>query len=283
MPRASHTLATPRPSSRLATRGRAAVRGRKPAVASKRRPGDRRTETAEGRRQKAAVPAAKSGTRKRTQDLEKLIAQPETSAPLTLSEEEQIESAKYLPRHVPKRVFEEERFLFPETYGIDRVRLLIKDPEWLFAYWDLSARAVDTLRRELGERGMALTRLTLRITDPGYGGTSVILLPYGARAWYVRADTKSRSYRAQLGWTLPSGQFRTLAESNLVATPRQGPSPDKAKRRVRFDAPLDAVRAAAKSPAEAQPGPWESAPVVAGTEGPARKRGRGGASDAFRR
>ncbi len=281
MGRTSRTLSSPRPSSRVATRGRVAVRGRKPTV-SKRRPGDRRVDTVEGRRAKAA-PAARSGPRKRTADLEKLVAQPEVTVPLTLSEEEQIESAKYLPRHVPKRVFEEERFLFPETYGIDRVRLLIKDPEWLFAYWDLSSGAVDSLRRELGERGLALTRLTLRITDPGHGGTSVILLPYGARAWYVRADTKSRSYRAQLGWTLPSGKFRSLAESNLVSTPRQGPSPDKARRRVRFDAPLDAVKAAANSPAEAQPGPWESPPMVAGHEGPARKRGKGGASDAFRR
>jgi len=52
---------------------------------------------------------------------------------------------------------------------------------------------------------------------------------------------------------------------------------------VRFDAPLEVVRAAARAPAETQPGPWHSAPIVAGHEGPARKRGRGGASDAFRR
>ena len=40
MPRASRTLSTPRPSSRVATRARATVRGRKSAAASKRRPGD---------------------------------------------------------------------------------------------------------------------------------------------------------------------------------------------------------------------------------------------------
>ena len=63
----------------------------------------------------------------------------------------------------------------PEPDGAPyRVRLLVKDPEWMFAYWDLSPRAVDSLRRELGERGMALTRLTLLISDPGQGGTSVI-------------------------------------------------------------------------------------------------------------
>jgi hypothetical protein len=269
------TLSAPRPRT-VATRGRVSLRGRKGAV--KRRLGDRRTETVEGRRSDEA-PAARAASKKKTAPPES--APLEATAPLT--EEEQIESAKYLPRHVPKRVFEEERFLFPETYGIDRVRLLVKDPEWLFAYWDLSTRSVDTLRRELGERGLALTRLTLRITDPGYGGTSIILLPYGARAWYVRADKATRSYRALLGWTLPSGQFRTLAESNVVRTPRTGPSPDAARRRMPFNAPLDEIRNALGVGAEADPGPWSTEPFDADAPLGGRKRRRGGASDVYRR
>src|SRR5688500_1583110 len=48
------------------------------------------------------------------------------------TEEERIESSKYLPRSAPKRLFETERFVFPESYGVNRVRLLVKDPEWLF-------------------------------------------------------------------------------------------------------------------------------------------------------
>jgi hypothetical protein len=262
------TASRPRTTS---SRPRVAVSGRKSSI--KRRPGDRRAEMAEGRRAEAKA-AARKGTG---------AAKPAEPAPDTtpLSEEEQIESAKYLPRHVPARVFEEERFLFPDTYGIDRVRLLVKDPEWLFAYWDLSSRAVDSLRRELGERGMALARLTLRITDPGYGGTSVILLPYGARAWYVRADKATRSYRAMLGWTLPSGQFRTLAESNVVSTPRVGPSPDPVSHRLPYTADLSDIRAAAGADASANPGPWSTEPFDAEAPLGGRKR-RGGASDAFR-
>lgn len=249
-----------------------AVRGRKSAV--KRRIEDRRAETAEGRRS-VARPGGKKGA------AEAKPAEAPPIAPFPLTEEEQIESAKYLPRHARPRVFEEERFLFPETYGIDRVRLLVKDPEWLFAYWDLSTRSVDTLRRELGERGMALTRLTLRITDPGHGGTSIILLPYGARAWYVRADTATRSYRALLGWTLPSGAFRTLAESNLVSTPRTGPSPDHARRRLPYTAPLAEIRAALGPGAHTDPGPWSTEPFDADAPIGSRRR-RGGASESFR-
>jgi hypothetical protein len=265
----TRTLTAPRPRT-VGTRTRVTPRGRKSSV--KRRVGDRRTETAEGRRT-ASRPAAKSPEPK------PLDPAPSLAEPAT--EEERIESAKYLQPTTAKRVFEEERFLFPETYGVDRVRLLVKDPEWLFAYWDLSAQAVSTLRRELGERGLALTRLTLRITDPGHGGTSIILLPYGARAWYVHADKASRSYRALLGWTLPSGVFRTLAESNLVSTPRTGPSPDPAHRRLPYTAPLAEIRGALGAGAEKNPGPWSTEPFDADAPIGSRRR-RGGASDAFR-
>jgi hypothetical protein len=269
MPR-TRTLSAPRPRT-TGARTRVTPRGNNSSV--KRRTGDRRTEMAEGRRT-----APRTGAKRKAAE-PKPAEEPITPGPLT--EEEQIESAKYLQPWTAKRVFEDERFLFPESYGMDRVRLLVKDPEWLFAYWDLSPQSVSTLRRELGERGLALTRLTLRITDPGHGGTSIILLPYGARAWYVHADKASRSYRALLGWTLPSGQFRTLAESNLVATPRTGPSPDAAHRRLPYNAPLAEVRAALGAVVEKNPGPWSTEPFDADAPIGSRKR-RGGASDAFR-
>jgi hypothetical protein len=266
------TLAAPRPRA-SDSKPRLTLRGGRASV--KRRNADRRANTIEGRRQAAATarPVAKKAP----------AAPAEPPRPdASLSEEQRIESAKYLSRPQPKRVFEEERFLFPESYGTDRVRLLVKDPEWLFAYWDLSRRSIDSLRKELGERGVALTRLTLRITDPGNGGASVILLPYGARAWYVRADTLPRSYRAQIGWTLPSGQFRVLAESNVVTTPRSGPSSDIARRRVRYNAPLYEVEAAMPGVADSHPGPWRTEPFDA-APGKGRKRRLGGASDLFRR
>jgi hypothetical protein len=151
------------------------------------------------------------------------------------TEEERIEGSKYLPRHVPKRLFETERFVFPETYGVNRVRLLVKDPEWLFAHWDMDAGVMAAVRRDLGERAMALSRLTLRVFDPVDGGQTTILLPKGARGWYIRADLTPRSYRAELGLTLPTGEFRALAASNVVGTPRVGPSRQAARGRVRFD------------------------------------------------
>jgi hypothetical protein len=209
-----------------------------------------------------------------------------------LSDEERIESAKYLPRHTPpKRVFEEERFLFPETYGTNRVRLLVKDPEWLFAHWDVDLRSLSTLRRDVGERAVALSRLTLRVADPGHGGASVILLPPGVRGWYVRADRAPRSYRAELGLTLPSGEFRKLATSNTVTTPRVGPAAGRARRRMHYKSDAGAVAEAGAAGRTADPGPLPASRMDGGEDlgraTRARPGGkgtrRGGASDVYRR
>jgi hypothetical protein len=211
-----------------------------------------------------------------------------------LNEEDQIRAAKYLPREMPKRVFEEERFLFPETYGINRIRLLVRDPEWIFAYWDVSPEGMKELGRNLGERALALSRLTLRVVDPVSGASSDILLPPGARWWYVRTDSARRTYRAELGVTLPSGEFRRIAESNTVVTPRVGPSVESARRRISYpdarEIPVSAAEAA--SEAEKRTGvarePWTPGAVNGAPEptvGAAEKTGRedkGGASDAFR-
>jgi hypothetical protein len=219
-------------------------------------------------------------------------APPEASA---LSEEDAIRSAKYLPRDLPPRLFEEERFLFPESYGVNRVRLLVKDPEWLFAYWDVNPASLGDLGHGLGERALALSRLTLRIKDPVHGGSSDILLPPGARWWYVRGDSAPRSYRAELGVTLPSGEFRRLAESNTVVTPRVGPSSQKATRRITYSqvpampppapgaAEWDEMRTAVGQAV----GPWQGPSgdglrPGTGASGEPAPAGPGGASDAFR-
>jgi len=209
-----------------------------------------------------------------------------------LNEEDQIRAAKYLPRELPKRLFEEDRFLFPETYGVNRVRLLVRDPEWIFASWAVNPSALKDLARILGERGLALSRLTLRVQDPVSGGSSDILLPPGARWWYIRTDSARRSYRAELGVTLPSGEFRRLAESNTVVTPRVGPSPQRARRRMSYrdasDLPPSAAEAAGLAETEAglSREPWARESVdgssAPGESGPSGKAVRGGASDVFR-
>ena len=218
---------------------------------------------------------------------------PPAPPPVGLTEEEQIESAKYQTGRSP-RLFEEERFIFPESYGVNRIRLLVKDPEWLFVHWDMDPHSVDELRAEVGERAIAVSKITLRIADPGNGGASVVLLPPGVRSWYVRADSTRRAYRAELGLTLPSGEFRCLAESNTVVTPRVGPSSERAPRVLLYSQaqmiPRDAglavgaeeVRSASRTAAPWSPAEGRQASGGPGDGSAEGKRSLGGASDSFR-
>jgi hypothetical protein len=234
----------------------------------------------------------------------------ESPAAAGLTDEERIESAKYEPRRARPRVFEEERFLFPQTYGVNRLRLLVKDPVWRFAYWDVDPRSLESLRADLGARASALSQLTLRVFEDEDGGASTFLLPQDARTWYVQTRAPGRAYRAEVGVLLPSGEFRPLARSDSVITPRGARSSQKAKKTVRYDR----SRPAGHAPAPASSGeetpaadrPW-SPPLDAGAHPeehrprPAERRGkdvsrggkdvprggkdvpRGGASDVHRR
>ena len=253
------TAAKPRARSRPAAPAKAASTSRRVAAPKAKA------------KAKTAQPGGKIGRRAGAAGRKVALPQERKPAP-ALSEEDQIRSAKFLPRDLPARLFEEERFLFPESYGVNRIRLLVKDPEWLFAHWDVDPKSLGVMKQAMGERAMALSRLTLRVVDPTNGGSSDILLPPLARGWYIRADATRRSYKALLGVTLPSGEFRQLAESNVVVPPRVGPSRERAQKRITFsqagripqDAPF-AQRDEELRSLDSAAGPWR-APSVDATQ-----------------
>ncbi|HET8646526.1 MAG TPA: DUF4912 domain-containing protein, partial [Vicinamibacteria bacterium] len=254
-----------------------------------------------------AVPAAP----RRAPSRPPRAAAPARKREADVTDEERIEQAKYVTGEQPPapRVFEEERFIFPETYGRNRVRLLIKDPQWLFAHWDVDPGVYSGLRAELGERAAALSRLTLKVSDPEHGGGAVIHLPEDARSWYLRADRVRRAYRAELGLTLPSGEYRLLASSNTVRPPQGSASQRRAAHRAAYVGPrrpggaaalqdLAGLDSAAFEPGRSAdfrlggpPGPWQptvvqpAPPAARGGAGDAGEPGsdKGGASDVHRR
>jgi hypothetical protein len=243
----------------------------------------RKPQTKAAKQAPSAAPSPRPSARKR----EAPVAA-ETAAAPVLTDEERIESAKYEPRRARPRVFEEERFLFPQTYGVNRLRLLVKDPEWLFAYWDVDPRSLESLRRDLGARASALSQLTLRVFEDRDGGASTFLLPQDARTWYVQTRTAGRAYRAEVGVMLPSGEFRSLARSNSVVTPRGQRSSQKARKTVRYDraqpAAHGAVPAVSDEETPAADRPW-APPLDAGAapeEGRPRASARGGGKGAPR-
>lgn len=119
----------------------------------------------------------------------------------------------------------------PQSYDTDRAVLLVRDPYWIHAYWDLSGGTIGRAQAR-GDH-----RLILRVQEwvpggrhPGYFYD--VPVPGTARSWYLRLPGDGRSYRVEVALQFRSGGFETVAVSNLVEVPADGPSPIVADRFV---------------------------------------------------
>lgn len=114
-----------------------------------------------------------------------------------------------------------------DRYGDDRLVLLIRDPYWCFAYWDLSPEKQSQIIRER-QGAPGRVRLILRVYDvtqiefTGFNAhrTLDIEVTDEASNWYINVWAADRAYCVDLGLLFPDGRFLTLLRSNVVITPR---------------------------------------------------------------
>ena len=117
----------------------------------------------------------------------------------------------------------------PEGYGETRIVLQVRDPFWMHAYWEISKETALDLARELGE-SLSSSRLTLKVNDmtmcdgADSGRQVAIDVHPFANNWYINVCEPDRSYCVDLGLTSGADRFRLIARSNVVHTPRVGPS-----------------------------------------------------------
>ena len=99
----------------------------------------------------------------------------------------------------------------PPSYGESRLLLLVRDPQTLFAAWDMAPSTIGALKGRLGRRGFAVSTLTLRLTRAG-GGVSVLHVGKKARSRYLKING-GPSFMAEIGFTTPVGRFELVARS----------------------------------------------------------------------
>lgn len=145
--------------------------------------------------------------------------------------EEQAERSKYdvgvptkdLSAKVPKDL--------PSGYGKDRIVVMVRDPYWLHAYWELTRHAIQRAEAALGQEWHT-AKPVLRVLDVSSHDTTStaesivrdIDIHGGCNNWYVDVANPPRSYRIDIGYLSKSGRFYVLARSNVVTTPRAGVS-----------------------------------------------------------
>lgn len=105
---------------------------------------------------------------------------------------------------------------------VDRLVVMVRDPYWLHACWELSQRSIDRAQAALGRHwhGARPVLRVLRLGDDGVGELERdIAIHGGVRNWYIDVQNPPGQYRMEIGYAAESGEFYCLARSNTVSTP----------------------------------------------------------------
>jgi hypothetical protein len=126
----------------------------------------------------------------------------------------------------------EDRYVIPTGYGEDRLVLMVKDPRWLFAYWEIRPETERSVRHQLLPSEIPDLRSVLRVYDvtdvefplePAHRWFDITLSGL-ATSWYIETNAPNRSFIVEIGLLTVTGRFFMLARSNQVTAPRAGPS-----------------------------------------------------------
>ena len=151
---------------------------------------------------------------------------------LAIQVEQAITDSKFfVSKGTVNRINEDEFFELPEGYGDNRIVIQVRDPYWLFAYWEVSQRKINTVVEKYGDFVHSARRV-LRVYDitavsfNGHNANSFfdIDINVSAKNWYVNVGNPGRSYCIDIGLILEDGSFVVLARSNFVTTPIDAPS-----------------------------------------------------------
>jgi hypothetical protein len=119
----------------------------------------------------------------------------------------------------------------PNGYTKDRLVVMVRDPYWLHANWELTRQGVERAQAAMGQE-WHVSRPVLRLIEVSSSGTTSsterllrnIEIHGGVNNWYIDVNDPPNCYRMDIGYLAPSGKFFMLAKSNIVSTPAAGAS-----------------------------------------------------------
>lgn len=120
-------------------------------------------------------------------------------------------------------------FELPAVYGENKLVLLVRDPWWLYAYWEATPEREQEVLGFVRSSGLSIEAKVLRIydvTDKEWPDTHAFFdIEVGiANNWYVDVGKPDRQWITELGFRAHGGRFFSLVRSNCVRTPRFGVS-----------------------------------------------------------
>jgi uncharacterized protein len=129
----------------------------------------------------------------------------------------------YFQEHRAPQFTPEPRDL-PIEYGDTRIVLLVRDPEWLFSYWEINDATREELRLPRTGHNRRVVLRMYKIDGRNWPEESahyffdVDVGPY-ANNWYIKIPEPDSRWCGELGMYDEEGNYIVIARSNAVATP----------------------------------------------------------------
>ncbi len=133
---------------------------------------------------------------------------------------------------VMQKFMGDKKYEIPAGYGDTRITVMVRDPHWLHAYWEVPGWKVQELVSLIGKDNFGRSRKILRVhdvTDKLFDGSNAnasfdIGIAEESKNWYIQPGGSNKSYCVDIGYLGPDGKFYLMARSNVVSTPREGMS-----------------------------------------------------------
>jgi len=105
----------------------------------------------------------------------------------------------------------------PECYYDTSIHLLLRDPQWAFAYWSFSHQVLDEAVDEDGEaQGHFFLRVSQSSLSKSETSSYDIDIDSDDRQWNINLSQMDYSYYVDLCWRDKRGDEQSLAQSNSV-------------------------------------------------------------------
>lgn len=112
----------------------------------------------------------------------------------------------------------------PSGYGDNKIILMARDPHTLFSYWELQDTIIKGAVESLKAKGNISFKKVLRVYDVTGRAENPepvmdLELSREAVSWYINGVAPGKEWMIDIGFLCPSGDFFTLARSNITITP----------------------------------------------------------------
>jgi len=148
------------------------------------------------------------------------------------------EAAEEFPGELPSTIdyrwkeplkSEDQVFHLPETYGNNYLVLMVKNPYWLYAYWEIHPDVLQQLACTYGE-SWEQSKPVLRTFNCSFCTSNEfrflfdLEIPFDVKNWHINVPSADCTYCVEIGRKLPDGTFISILRSDPVTTPRSSVS-----------------------------------------------------------